>query len=698
MKQKSIWFAAAAVLALSAGFAPAALAAPDAAAPTKAAAAAAPAPVSLETPHYGTWGFDASGQDATVKPGTDFFLYANGEWVKRTTIPGDRVRFGNFDTLSVLSEARTRALIDDVASGKISDPDAAKVGAAYRAFMDQARVDALGAAPLAADLNTIRKERSHEDVARVMGQATKSFQSSIFDVGIGADAKAPTKYAVYTDTGGMGLPDRDYYIEAKFAPQKAAYQVYVAKMLTLAGWPNATAQAAAILDFETQIAKVSWARAEERDPDKVYNPMTPAELQAFAPGFDFKAFLRTAGLSSADRVVLGAKSAFPKVASIYAATPIETLKAWQAFHVIDAASPYLSDAFVQARFDFRGKTLTGQPQLQPRWKRAVAFTNTTLGESVGRMYVAKYFTPEAKAKMDALVGNLKAALAARIERLTWMSDETKKRAELKLSQFTVKIGYPATWRDYANLTVLDNDLYGDAERHEGYEWNRQVARLYKPVDKMEWGITPQTVNAYYNPSNNEVVFPAAILQPPFFDASADPAVNYGGIGVVIGHEMTHGFDDEGRKFDGDGSLRDWWSPEDAKKFEAQTARLGAQYDKFEPVPGVHVKGELTMGENIADLGGMLMALDAYHASLHGQPAPVIDGLTGDQRVFLGFAQVWREKIRDEAARQRAVSDPHSPAHFRVDGVLPNVDLWYSTYNIQPGDPMYVAPADRVKIW
>jgi len=687
MTKKSIWFAAAAVLALCSGAV--AQAAPDAAAP----AAPAAAPVSLETPHYGTWGFDVSGEDASVKPGADFFLYANGDWLKRTTIPGDRVRFGNFDTLSVLSEARTHAIIEDAAAGKLSDADGVKVGAAYRAFMDQARVDQLDAAPLAADLRAIRAERTRRDIARTMGSGSKSFQSSIFEVGIGADAKAPTQYAVYMDTGGMGLPDRDYYLEAKFAPQKAAYKLYVAGMLERAGWPNAAAQADAIVAFETKIAQVSWARAEERDPDKVYNPMTPAALQAFAPGFDFKALLGAADLGSAKRVVLGANTAFPKVAAIFAATPIDTLKAWQAFHVIDAASPYLSERFVEARFEFRGKTLTGQPQLQPRWKRGVAFTNSALGESVGRLYVAKYFTPEAKAKMDALVANLHTALAARIEQLTWMSPETKQKAEEKLSQFTVKIGYPDKWRDYSKLTIKADDLYGNAERHERYEWNRQVARLYQPVDKMEWGMTPQTVNAYYNPSNNEVVFPAAILQPPFFDASADPAVNYGGIGVVIGHEMTHGFDDEGRKFDGKGMLRDWWTPEDAKKFEAQTARLGAQYDKFEPVPGVHVKGE-----NIADLGGMLMALDAYHASLNGQPAPVIDGLTGDQRVFLGFAQVWREKIRDEAARQRAVSDPHSPAHFRVDGVLPNVDLWYSTYNIQPGDPMYVAPADRVKIW
>jgi putative endopeptidase len=688
MKQKSIWLAAAATLALTSAFAAVgANAAPD-----------QPAPVNLAAPHYGTWGFDATGEDPSVKPGDDFFLYANGAWVKRTEIPADRVTFGNFTTLYVLSENRTHALIDAAAAGQTTDADAAKVGAAYRAYMDQALVDKLDAAPLRPDLDAIRAERTLRDVAAVMGAAPKSFQSSVFDMNIDADAKAPNQYAVYIDTGGMGLPDRDYYLEAKFAPQKAKYRDYVAKMLTQIGWPGAEAQADAIVAFETKIAEVSWSRAEERDPDKTYNPMTPDELQAYAPGFDFKAFLAAADLGGVKRVVLNANTAFPKVAKIYADTPLDTLKAWQAFRVVDSASPYLSDRFVQARFEFRNHTLGGQPEIQPRWKRAVAFVNGDLGEAVGRMYVAKYFTPEAKAKMDALVANLRKALAARIEHLDWMSAETKAKAELKLSQFTVKIGYPDRWRDYSKYEVAANDLYGDAERHEAFNWDRDVRRLYKPVDKMEWGMTPQTINAYYNPSNNEIVFPAAILQPPFFDPDADPAVNYGAIGVVIGHEMTHGFDDEGRKFDGTGALKSWWTDEDAKKFEVQAARLGAQYDKFEPVPGVHVKGELTMGENIADLGGMLIALDAYHASLNGKPAPVIDGLTGDQRVFLGFAQVWREKTRDETAKVRAVSDPHAPAHFRIDGVLPNVDLWYKTWDIRPGDPMYVAPADRVKIW
>jgi len=687
MKQKSIWRAAAAILALSGALAsPSVWAAPD-----------ADAQPDVTTPHYGTWGYDKTGEDPAAKPGADFFRYANGAWFDRETIPGDRVRSGNFDKLNILSEARTRKLIEDVAAGRIKDPDAGKVGDAYKAFMNQARVNQLDSRPLAADLAAIRKEHSRADIAALMGDA-HSFQASIFEVAIEADEKSPTRYAVYMETAGMGLPDRDYYLEAKFAPQKAAYQVYVAQMLERIGWPHPEARAAAIVAFETKIAQASWTRAEGRDPDKTYNPMAPKVIGAYAPGFDFTAMLRNAGLAKANRVILTDNTAFPKIAAIFAATPVETLKAWQAFNVVDEASPYLSDRFVEARFAFRGKVLSGQPQLQPRWKRAVAFTNSALGESVGRMYVGQYFTPEAKAKMDALVGDLRTAMAARIQRLEWMSPRTKQRALEKLAKFTVKIGYPDKWRDYSALRISADDLYGDAERKAAFEWNRRLARLNKPVDKLEWGMFPQTVNAYYNPTNNEIVFPAAILQPPFFDASADPAVNYGGIGAVIGHEMTHGFDDQGRKFDGDGALADWWTREDAAKFETQTARLGAQYDRFEPVPGVHVKGELTMGENIADLGGMLLAIDAYHASLHGQPAPVIDGMTGDQRLFLGFAQIWREKIRDETARQRAVSDPHSPAHFRVDGVLPNIDLWYSAFDIAPTDKMYVPPEQRVRIW
>jgi putative endopeptidase len=696
MKKTPLWLPALAACALGATAYTPLLAAQADTAP--AAASANPDTLDVTSPKYGTWGFDASGEDRSAAPGTDFFRFANGVWWDKEVIPSDKVRFGNFDRLNVLSESRTRLLIEGAGAGRLQDPDAVKVGAAYRAFMDQARVDRLDARPLAADLDTIRAERSRSDVAATMGRANTSFQSSIFSLDIQADEKKPMSYAAYVDTDGLGLPDRDYYLEPQFADKKAAYQAYVATQLAQIGWADPKGAAAAIVDFETRIAQASWSRAEERDVEKTYNPTTIDGLAQYAPGFDFKAYLAAAGLGSVEQVILGANTAFPKVAALFAATPLDTLKAWQAFHVVDSASPYLSDRFVQARFAFRNKTLAGQPEIQPRWKRGVGFINGALGEAVGRMYVAQYFTPEAKAKMDSLVGNLKAALGARIERVDWMSPETKAKALEKLSKFTVKIGYPVKWRDYSAYAIAEDDLYGDAERSGAFEWGRKVRRLNEPVDKLEWDMTPQTVNAYYNPSNNEIVFPAAILQPPFFDPDADAAINYGGIGGVIGHEMTHGFDDQGRKADGDGALHDWWTAEDAAKFEVQAKRLSAQYSQFEPVPGVHVNGDLTMGENIADLGGVLLALDAYHASLHGQPAPVIDGLTGDQRLFLGWAQVWREKIRDDAARQHAVSDPHSPSHFRVNGPLRNVDAWYAAFDIKPGDPLYIAPDQRVRIW
>ncbi|MBV9508960.1 MAG: peptidase M13 [Caulobacteraceae bacterium] len=657
-----------------------------------------PPPVSTAPLHFGTWGFDLSGEDSATRPGQDFYRYANGAWYDREQIPPDRARYGNFDALAILTEARVRLLIEDAAAGRSADPDAAKVGDAYKAFMNQALVDHLDDKPLQPDLAAIRSETSLADAAAVMGRGMLGFQGSLFDLDIEADEKAPTRYAVYIDVGGLGMPDRDYYLQPQFADKKTGYQAYVSRELSLVGWPDPDAAAAAIVAFETKIAEASWTRAEQRDVDKTYNPMSPAKLSAYAPGFDFNAFLANAGIAGVDRLVVQSDTAFPKVAALFAATPLETVKAWQAFHLLDAASPYLSDRFVQARYKFRNQILAGQPQIQPRWKRGVAFVGRTLGEDVGRLYVAEYFTPDAKAKMDALVGNLKTALAARISRVDWMSPETKSKALLKLSKLTVKIGYPVKWRDYGALTITPDDLYGDAERAAGFEWRRRAARLGEPVDKLEWEMTPQTINAYYDATNNEIVFPAAILQPPFFDASADPAVNYGGIGAVIGHEMTHGFDDQGRKSNGDGMLDDWWTSADAENFKGRAARLGAQYSRFEPVPGAHVNGDLTMGENIADLGGLLIALDAYHASLGGKPAPVIGGLSGDQRFFLGFAQIWREKIREDMARQLAVSDPHSPDHFRVDGVLPNIDAWYSAFDIKPGDAMYVPPDQRVRIW
>jgi putative endopeptidase len=668
-------------------------------APPAAGAAEAPVPAAdLASPKYGTWGFDISGMDTSIKPGDDFFNYANGKWAARTEIPSDRTRFGNFDKLSVLSENRVHAITMDAAAGKLTDPDAAKIGAAYASFMNEALANQLGAKPIAPELALIQAVKTKADFTTLMAKANSTGFVTVFPVGIGADAKSPNKYAVHAANGGLGLPDRDYYLQASFAEKKAKYQAYVQQMLTLAGWPKAAENAKAIVEFETQLADASWTRVQRRDRDKTYNPATPAELDTLAPGIGWARYLAAADLPGVTRVVVTTNTAFPKVAKIYADTPLDTLKAWQAFHLADGAAPYLSKPFVDAHYQFRNKELAGQPEQQPRWKRAVAFTNGTIGESVGQVYVARYFPPAAKAKMDALVGDIHVALQARIEKLPWMGDETRAKALEKLSKFTVKIGYPTKWRDYSKLVLKRDDLYGNAQRSGAFEWRREVARLNGPVDKSEWGMTPQTVNAYYNPSNNEIVFPAAILAPPFFDPDGDMAINYGGIGGVIGHETSHGFDDQGRKSNGDGVLTDWWTADDATKFKTQTDRLGAQYSAFEPFPGAHVQGGLTMGENIGDMGGLSLALDAYHASLHGKPAPVIDGLTGDQRVFLGWAQVWREKIREDTLRQRLVTDPHSPAVYRVNGTIRNIDGWYKAFEVQPGEKLYVAPEQRVRIW
>jgi putative endopeptidase len=653
---------------------------------------------SLASPRYGTWGFDLSGMDTAVKPGDDFFRYANGKWADRTQIPPDRTRYGNFDRLAELSEARVRAILEDAAAGKVQDPDAAKIAAAYASFMDEALAERLDAKPIQPELAQIRAVKTKDQMTALMGKANTSGFATILPVFISIDAKAPTRYTAMTGTGGLGLPDRDYYLSPNFAAQRSKYEEYVAKLLTMIGWEKPIDNARAIVEFETKLAEATWTRAERRDRDKTYNPATPAELQAMTPGFDWKRYLGASDLPTVPRIVVTTNTSFPKFAKIYADTPVETLKAWQAFHVADGAAPYLSKRFADTAFEFRNRTLGGQPEQRPRWKRAVAFTNNAVGESVGRVYVERYFPPESKAKMDELVRNIRTAMRQRIEKLPWMGPETKARALDKLAKFTVKIGYPVKWRDYGRLELKRDDLYGNLLRSARYEWNRNVARLNEPVDKQEWGMTPQTVNAYYNFANNEIVFPAAILQAPFFDPDADPAINYGGIGGVIGHEISHGFDDQGRKSDGDGILRDWWTPEDAAKFKAQADKLGAQYSAFEPLPGARVNGALTMGENIGDMGGLSLGYDAYHASLNGRPAPILDGLTGEQRVFLGWAQVWRERIRDEQLRQRLVSDPHSPAYYRVNGTIRNLDGWYSAFDVKPGDKLYVAPEDRVRIW
>ncbi|WP_367872773.1 M13 family metallopeptidase [Luteolibacter sp. Populi] len=652
-------------------------------------------PVALVAERFGSWGFDLSGRNLEVKPGDDFYAYANGKFVERTVIPQDRVRFGNFDALTLLSEARVRGILEEAV--KTPTPATAKIAAFYAAYMDEARAASLGAKPIEPDLAEIKAAATREELSSFLDKPD-GLHRGLFGAGIGPDPKDPTRYRVSMGSGGLGLPDKDYYSKPSFAAIKAKYEAYVAAILTLTGWPEAETRAKEIVAYETLLAEASWARSELRNRDKTYNPMTPAELTAFADGYDYPGLLKTRGLAAVEKIVVSDKSAFPVKAKLFAETPLETLKAWAAFGVADAAAPFLSPPFVDAHFDFRAKTLSGQPEPLARWKRAVAATNDALGEEVGKVYVARYFPAESKRQMLELVANVRKVLALRIDKLDWMGEETKKAAQEKLAKFNVKIGYPDRFRDYSAFQVAPDDLLGNIRRGSRFGWQRNLDRLDQPVDRKEWGMPPQKVNAYYNSTMNEIVFPAAILQPPFFDPQADPAVNYGGIGGVIGHEISHGFDDQGRKSNGDGVLKDWWTAEDAANFDKRAEQLGVQYSTPEILPGEHIDGKLTMGENIGDMGGISLALAAYRASLDGKPAPVLDGLSGDQRVFLGWAQVWRQKIREEALIKQLHTDPHSPAVARVNLVLRNIDAWYDAFNIQPGDKLYVAPEDRVRIW
>jgi putative endopeptidase len=650
-----------------------------------------------QAPRMGTWGFDLTGEDPAARPGDDFFRYANGKAVDKLVIPPDRSRFGVFDALRELSDARSRAVIE-APGAAAPGTDEARIKNLYASFMDQDRLETLGAKPLQPELAAIKAAKTRAELARLMGKGASSLYGSFFGIYVGDDAKDPRHYAVVLSQSGLNLPDRDYYLTPQFADKKAKYLAYVTATLTRIGWPQPALRARQVLDMETEIAKVSWTRVDQRDDDKTYNPMTPAELAKAAPGFAWASFFDGAQLPQVQRVIVSENTAFPKIAAIYGQTPLPVLRAWSAFTLADSASPYLSKRFDEANFDFHSKTLSGVPEQRPRWKRATGLVSGQLGEALGRVYVDKFFPAESKAQMLSLVGDLRTALGERIKKLDWMSDVTKGKALEKLAKFNVKIGYPDKWRDYSRLELKPDDLYGNVERGAAFEWNYRIGRLGGPVDRAEWEMFPQTVNAYYSSTKNEIVFPAAILQPPFFDPKADPAINYGAIGGVIGHEMTHGFDDQGRKSDGDGKLTDWWTKEDAARFDARAKVLSDQYSTFEPLPGAKINGGLTMGENIADLGGLLLALDAYHASLHGQPAPVIDGRTGDQRVFLGWAQAWRSKFRDDALRRQIATDPHSPDMFRVNGVVHNVDGWYGAYDVKPGEKLYLAPDRRVRIW
>jgi putative endopeptidase len=642
--------------------------------------------------------------DKSVKPGDDFFDYANGTWYRNAVIPADRTGIGSFQSLGILSEQRMSAIVKELEAKPQLTAEQQKIRDLYDADTDTAAIEKHGLTPAKKDLDAFAAIKTLDDVARVMGNPAVPTDSP-FALGIGADAKDPTHYVPSLNQSGLGLPNRDYYLkdDPALASTRDAYRKYLATMLTLAGDDDADARAGAVFTLETAIAKDEWTAVESRDADKTYNPMTEAKLASYAPGFPWATFIAAKGFSgkgpNGDRtLIVRQNTAFPELAKLFAATPVPVWRDYLAVHYLHAMAAYLPNTFDEADFNFFGKVLGGQNAQLPRDTRALHLIDQRLGHPLGKLYVAKYFPPESKAKVEALVANLLKAYDADIRKISWMTDATKAKALDKLHHFTPHVGYPDVWRDYSGLTISRDDLIGDIERSSAFEWQYRLARIDKPVDRNEWNMTPPTVNAYYTPTLNSIFFPAAILQPPFFDPNADDAVNYGGIGAVMGHEIGHGFDDQGSKYSGAGKLESWWTDQDRAAFQARVSALGAQYDSYEGLPGLHVNGNLTMGENIGDLSGLAIALQAYHFSLGGKPAPVLDGYTGDQRYFLGFAQIWREKNREASLRRQVLSNPHSPAHWRVVGPTRNVDAWYAAFDVKPGEKYYLAPDKRVHLW
>jgi putative endopeptidase len=663
-----------------------------AAVPATAREQAAPAAQTDAKPEIGDFGFDLSGMDKSVQPGDDFYAYANGTWAKNTQIPADKSNYGMFTALADLSQKRTQEILEAAKA----DPNS-MIGHAYASYLDAPAVEAKGLAPIEPWLNKIRAV-DKAGLAGLLAEADRSGVQHFFGGYVGQDDKNPEVYIYTMFQGGIGMPDRDFYLKEneRNAKLQAAYLKHLENILTLAGEKDAAARAKAIYDFEKRVATVHWDKNDSSDATKVYNKMTIAELAQAAPGFDWATFIRGVGVNE-DSILVSQPSAFAGEAKLLAGAPIGVIRDMLIVRSLDGFSGVLPDAVAQEAFSFYGTALSGTPQMQERWKRAVDFTTGNMGEAVGKDYVAKYFPPETKAAMDILVKNVLAALDTRITNLTWMQPETKVKAKKKLANFTTKIGYPDRWKDYSTLEIKAGDLFGNALRSNQFAHDDNISRLGGPIRRWEWGMTPMTVNAYANFGMNEIVFPAAILQPPFFDPHADDAINYGGIGAVIGHEISHHFDDQGAKYDETGKLADWWTPADVAAFEAAGKALVAQYDAYEVLPGEKLDGTFTLGENIGDLAGLTIAYDAYKKSLGGKEAPVIDGLTGDQRFFLGWAQVWRRNYREQNLSQRITTDPHSPSIQRT-WVSRNLDPWYKAYQIKQGQKLYLAPKDRVRIW
>lgn len=672
--------------------------------------APAPAPSPRPRAQVGTFGFDVSGMDTSVAAGDDFFRYGVGKWVDRTEIPADRSNLTSFAVIGEMAAARTRAIIED--SAKTTAPagsEAQKIGDYFASFMDEARIEQLGAAPLKPELEAIAAIRTRKDLARVLGgsvradtdalNATNFVTERIFGVWVAEDLNDTSIYRPYLMQGGLGMPDRQYYLgdSPRFVELRAKYLTHIAVMLKLAGYSDVEARAKRVMALETAIAKAHVSVDESADVAKSNTVWTRAELPKKAPGLDWDTFLAAAGLADQPRFGAWQASAISGVARLAGSQPIQAWQDYLAFHTVERGAPYLAKAFVDEHFAFNGQALSGTPQLRERWKRGVDFTSNAVGEAVGKLYVERHFPPAAKAEAKEMAENVLKAFGQRIDKLDWMTPETKAQARRKLANFRIQVGYPDTWRDYSGLEIVRGDAYGNQFRASLFEYQRNVAKLGKAVDRGEWFMNPQTVNALFAPSQNSITFPAAILEPTFFDPNADAAVNYGAIGGVIGHEVSHGFDDTGALFDENGNLRNWWTAQDMARFRAETKKLADQYSAYEPLPGLHINGQQVLGENIADVAGLAAAYDAYILSLKGAAPQTLDGFTADQRFFLGWAQNYRAKFREPSLRRTVVTDVHSPGPWRALTVR-NLDAWYPAFDVKPGQKLYLAPADRVKIW
>ncbi|MFC1480909.1 M13 family metallopeptidase [Candidatus Neomarinimicrobiota bacterium] len=647
-------------------------------------------------------GIDQSNFDTSVRPQDDFYEYVNGNWMKNNAIPSDRSNWGSFSVLIENAQHRLRTIVEESAAATDNVPGSEnqKVGDFYNSYLDTVAIADRGMDPIRETLDLITAISNREELVTALIPLEISGVQDPLAFFINQDGKDTERYALYVTQSGLGLPDRDYYFkdEERFVEIRAAYTQYIGDLLALGGQSDAVAKASRIMEIESSLAEHHWTATESRDRDKTYNKMTIDELTSLTPNFEWPNFLAGIGAGEIDYLIIREPSYLEAFDKIFGDVSVADWKAYLTFKLLDGSAPYLTDDFVALEFSFNGTTLQGITENSPRWKRAVTMINNNLGEAVGKIYVERYFPAEAKLRMVTMVDNLEQAFLERLDQLDWMGDKTKGEARTKMSQFTKKIGYPDEWRDYSSLEITPDDLMTNVFNFRRFGHFYELGKLGGPINRQEWFIPPQTVNAFYNPTMNQITFPAAILQPPFFNLEAEDAVSYGAIGAAIGHEMSHGFDDQGRKSDGRGNLREWWTPEDEKEFEARAQVLVEQFNGYNPIDSLYINGEFTLGENIGDLGGLLISHRAYHNSLKGKEAPVIDGLTGDQRFFMGWAQVWRRLYRDDEVRRRLVMDPHSISRYRVNGIVSNMDAFYETFDVKEGDGMYIAPEDRVRIW